>query len=131
MLTRLAGTHDLVPKSFLGSSDWLMHSELGYFAHSLVLGLNDGAVTLTFLADMFWNITIILNSPSHGDLWFCLNDQCSVYFINLSCCLIVNVIIVIMIVTFSLFTIYCTEQVIAINSTKRQSRHMNLKLRIY
>ena len=31
-LTILARTHDLVPKYFLRSSDWLMRSELGYFA---------------------------------------------------------------------------------------------------
>ena len=39
MLTRLAWIHDLVPKSFWRSSDWLMRSELGYFAHSLISGL--------------------------------------------------------------------------------------------
>ena len=30
-LTRVAGTHRLVPKYFLCSSDWLMRSELDYF----------------------------------------------------------------------------------------------------
>ena len=39
-------THDLVPKSFLRSSDWLMRSEQGYFAPRLNSGLNDGATTL-------------------------------------------------------------------------------------
>ena len=36
---RLALTHDLVPKSFLRSTDWFTHSELGYFARSLISGL--------------------------------------------------------------------------------------------
>ena len=48
MLTRLARTHDLVPKSSLRSSDWLMRSELGYFARSLISRLNDCAATLKF-----------------------------------------------------------------------------------
>ena len=48
-LARLAWTHDLVLMQFLRSSDWLMHSELGYFAHSLISGLNDGAATLSSL----------------------------------------------------------------------------------
>ena len=45
MLTGLAQTHKLVPKSCWRSSDWPMHSELGCFARSLISGLNDGAVT--------------------------------------------------------------------------------------
>ena len=45
-LTLLARTHNLVPQQFLRSSDWLMHSELGYFARSLISGSNDGAATL-------------------------------------------------------------------------------------
>ena len=44
---RLASTHSLVPKHFLCSSDWLVHSELGYFACSLISGFNDGAANLT------------------------------------------------------------------------------------
>ena len=32
-------------KAISHSSDWLMHSELGYFVRSLISGLNDGAVT--------------------------------------------------------------------------------------
>ena len=42
----LAQTHTLVPKEFFHSSDWLMRSELVYFAHSLISGLNEGAVPL-------------------------------------------------------------------------------------
>ena len=49
MLTRLAQTHDLVPKQFLCTSDWFMHSELGYFACSLASGVDDGAMTLKTL----------------------------------------------------------------------------------
>ena len=43
---RLVRIHNLVPKQFLCSSDWLMRSELDYFARSLISGLTDGAVTL-------------------------------------------------------------------------------------
>ena len=39
-------THDLVPKSFLRSFDWLTRSELGDCARSLITGLNDGAQRL-------------------------------------------------------------------------------------
>ena len=37
----------MISKQFLRSLDWLMCSELGYFAHtcSLISGLNDGAAT--------------------------------------------------------------------------------------
>ena len=35
MLSRLAQTHDLVPKQFLRSFDWLVHLELGYVAYIL------------------------------------------------------------------------------------------------
>ena len=34
---RLAQTHDLVPQQFLPSSDWLVRSEPGYYAHSLYI----------------------------------------------------------------------------------------------
>ena len=37
--TRLARLHDLVPKPFLRSCDWLMRSELGYCARSLICRL--------------------------------------------------------------------------------------------
>ena len=43
----VAQTHKLAPKYFLCSSDWLMHSEQGYFACSLMSGLNVGATTLS------------------------------------------------------------------------------------
>ena len=48
MLTQLAQNliHNLVSKQFLRSSDWLMRSELGYFAQRLISGLNNGTVTL-------------------------------------------------------------------------------------
>ena len=45
-LIGLAWTHNLVPKQVLRSSNWLMRSELGYFARSLISGINDGATTL-------------------------------------------------------------------------------------
>ena len=44
-LTRWAQTNDLVPKQFLRSSNWVMRSELGYFARSLISGSNDCAAT--------------------------------------------------------------------------------------
>ena len=40
--TRLAGTHDLVSKQFLRPSDWLMRSELGYFAYECNQFVTDG-----------------------------------------------------------------------------------------
>ena len=46
-------TYDLVLKLILRSSDWLMHSELGYFASSLVSSLDGGAATLRELAGHF------------------------------------------------------------------------------
>ena len=42
----VARTHDLVPKQFLRPSDWLMYSEVDYFALGLISGLDDGAATL-------------------------------------------------------------------------------------
>ena len=43
----MARTHELVPKQFLRSSDWLMRSEVRYFSRGLISGLNDGtAATL-------------------------------------------------------------------------------------
>ena len=43
--THSTGWH-VVPQWFLRSSDWLLLSELGYCAHSLISGLNDDAATL-------------------------------------------------------------------------------------
>ena len=46
-----------VTEAFLRSSDWLMCSELGFFASSLISGLNNDAATL---------ITIMLNTVLTG-----------------------------------------------------------------
>ena len=57
--TDLVGTEctDVVPKATVTSPpDWLMHSELGYFARSLTSGLNYGAATkLSWIYALFQN----------------------------------------------------------------------------
>ena len=65
-LTWLAQTNDLVPKQFLRSSNWVMRSELGYFARSLLSGSNDCAATFKTVhewrADQCCNIASVLGS---------------------------------------------------------------------
>ena len=72
--TRVARTHDLVPKYFLRSSDWLMRSELGYFALSLLSGLNDVAATLIWIASINMSSFVVfletsLNYVINGNLY--------------------------------------------------------------
>ena len=70
-LTWLARTHDLVrlvPKSFLRSTDWLMHLELGYFAHRLISGVNCGAASLNRMdktSQFFFHIVIFSPMRTH------------------------------------------------------------------